>query len=174
MKRIFICVFAAGFQLFLGNARVDATETETPALLPGTGLEVSDSKSLCVVVEKLPTALVDRGLTRERVEARVNSILRKNGITPLARDAFSSSTELGALNSLDISIDAFGAAFSTQLAFVRPVSYLDGKTPRWVTASTWTRASVGLDLTLGTASILEGVGDGVEIFVNDFLKANHK
>ena len=48
------------------------------------GLEVDNTTSLDVLIEAVPEAAKNIGLTRERIEARVNQSLRKAGITPVS------------------------------------------------------------------------------------------
>ena len=123
-----------------------------------------------VVVEDLLSPEAEKlGLTRELVEARVNSTLRKSGIKPLDPDDKRSPTAY----FLNVRVSIVGSAFSINLFFCRRVSYTDGHAQYVKLADTWKRGITG-DLPSGHQHILDLVGEKTELFANEFLKANSK
>ncbi len=153
-------IFAAA--LLAEPFRVNATET----VQPGTGLENSNAKVIGVLVEEVSPETEKRGLTRERIEARVNSVLRKSGLKP-------SDKRDNDYTYLYINVKVIGSSFSLDLFFTRPVIYWDGDTQFSKLGKTWIRGGTGIS-TSGTQFILDALGDHTEVFANEYLKANSK
>jgi hypothetical protein len=139
------------------------------------GLETGSTTRLQVLIERLSEDENKIGLTRERVEARVNQSLRKAGITPIPlrpEEGFKVSEELG-LDHLYVNINATDSgSYSLSIEFQRRVFYQCRG--QWFTriGTTWNRGGVGM---AGDADYILGrIADNVEVFCNEFLKANGK
>ena len=136
---------------------------------PGNGLEVDSTTSLKVLIEEMSEEAKNIGLTYERIEARVNQSLRKAGITPESKP-FEVSGRNGAvyLNVAFVAKDCFRIS----LFFARPVFYRKGD--KWFTniGNTWHSGKTGI--AHGPDYILDGIAEMVEVFCNEFLKANGK
>jgi hypothetical protein len=109
------------------------------------------------------------GVTRDRIEARVNQLLRKSGITPVVPDpvAFGSSS-----GELYVNVSVNGTAFYMSMSFVRRVFY--NIADKWFTyiGNIWHNGRIGYSR--GADYILDEVGGQTERFCNEFLKANGK
>jgi hypothetical protein len=128
------------------------------------GLEVSDSSSVPVMIGRIEDA-EKLGLSREIIEARVNTVLRKNGLKPV--DGFNTQEP-----RYVVSVSTFGDCVRIDLVFLRMVTYRDGSKDYHIGARTW-------DYTTSVVSprataILDWISNGTEYFVNEFLKANGK
>lgn len=150
--------------LVLGcHSFVAATDT-----LRGNGLEVESTSRLCVTVENPGPDSEKLGLTRERIEARVNQILRKAGITPVAENDLQAGYHF-----LYVNINVSGSSFSITIQIDRPVFYQVANRSVTKHGTTWRRGSTG---THGGKRdfILDGLAGHIEVFCNEFLKANGK
>lgn len=116
----------------------------------GTGLELSGVTSIPVFVETLTPDGLARGLTRELVEARVSSILRKNGLKPFG--AFENKKD-PAPYCLEASVSVYHNAFHVRISLYRRVFYMDGGTPVESFAQTWSTEEIGTSVS-GTQFIL--------------------
>ena len=133
----------------------------------GNGLEVDNATSLAVLIEHVSEAANKIGLTRERIEARVNQSLRKAGITPVSAQP--------ALHDdyLYVSVNVVASSFSIAIYFERRVFYRSGGKLFTKTGTTWREVSTGV--AHGDADyILDAIAEYVELFCNEFLKANGK
>ncbi len=135
------------------------------AVTSKTGLELSNSVTIPVQI-----AFKDdpkSGLTTERIEAHVDTALRKNGLKPteMNSDAVPSPYLLVALS-------LYGSAFHLQIEFRRVVTYTDGKTDWSLYATTWKNGATGTYASLN--KLMELVEEQSELFANAFLKANGK
>jgi hypothetical protein len=134
----------------------------------GNGLEVDNATSLQVLIEDSSEEEKKIGLTGERIEARVNQSLRKAGITPVNANPAGPNDEY-----LYANVTAIGSgSYSVSIFFKRRVLYRSrGK---WFTeiGSTWNRGSAGY--ADDKDYILNRVAEHVEVFCNEFLKANGK
>jgi hypothetical protein len=130
------------------------------------GLEVEDPTVMPVTVENVSPDAERRGITRERIEARVNAILRKNSLKPVnedqTRDYF-----------LYVWVSVVGPAFDINVSFVREVSYYVGDQRKFTLGRTWTHGTTGVSQS-GSDYILDVVSEQTELFANAFLKANNK
>lgn len=133
----------------------------------GTGLEASGSVSVPVLVEDVSAEAQKRGITRDRIEARANAVLRKSGLKPFDDPGGKSGY------NLYIKVVVAGNAFSVNMYFRRIVSYSDGDTPYRIVATTWRNEITGVSSS-GSQYILDMVGDIAELFSNAYLKANNK
>lgn len=135
----------------------------------GNGLETDSTEQLRVLIEELSEDAKKIGLTRDRIEARVNQSVRKSGITPVVPGpvAFGSSG-----GELYVSVSVSGYGFCITMFFVRRVFYNIGD--RWFTyeGNTWHSLSIGYSREADY--ILDVVGAKVEGFCNEFLRANGK
>lgn len=129
-----------------------------------TGLE-SDSISIPVVVENLDDEAQKIGLSKDRIEARVNDVLRKNGLKP-------AENITGPFLSVRVSIN--GSASYIQLQFQRGVVYSGGNKEWMIHAVTWERGIIGRLGSSGATEVLNGISELSEVFANAFLKANGK
>ena len=146
------------------------------------GLEADSTTGLQVLIEQLQEEEKKIGLTRERLEARVNQSLRKAGITPVQLEpegGFRANKEQGS-DYLYVNVNVVTSpnrsmsGFTISIEFQRSVFYRShGK---WFMrgGATWSNSGTGI-ITAGDADyILDGVAQHVEVFCNEFLKANGK
>jgi hypothetical protein len=133
----------------------------------GNGLETDNTTQLQVLIEEITEAGRKIGLTGERIEARVNQSLRKAGITPVSLETGLSGGRL----YVNVNVMANGS-FGISIEFSRQVFYRSGD--KWLTKSgyTWNQGMVGYGPSRDF--ILDGVAEIVEVFCNEFLKANGK
>ena len=108
------------------------------------------------------------GLTRERIEARVNQSLRKAGITPVSAQPALHEDYL----YVSVNVVANGS-FTISIYFERRVFYRSGG--KWFTkiGSTW-REAAQESLTATRITYSTRIAEYVELFCNEFLKANGK
>jgi hypothetical protein len=140
-----------------------------------SGLEVSDASSVGVVIEDLNDKETKLGLSKEIIEARVNAVLRKNGLKPV--DATPEATD----HFYDLRIVVSGTSFVIEASFSRVITYNDGISERRTRANTWGVSYLGAWNRSPTGrsegavdSILKKVSEFTEVFANEFLKANQK
>jgi hypothetical protein len=154
----FIAVF---FRLLIATQADAATETTT-------GLEVANPSSVRVLIEDVTDDGKKLGLSEDIIEARVNAVLRRNGLKPV--EATNHCYYV-------VHVTVYGIYFATNVSFIREVTFNDGIGERSKLAKTWDRGSFG---TIGTNpsgkvnQILDGVSSLTEVFANEFLKANRK
>jgi hypothetical protein len=135
----------------------------------GNGLEADSTTSLKVLIEEMSEEAKNIGLTRERIEARVNQSLRKAGITPVSAQAD---------DYLYVNVNTLDSSFSISISFERRIFYRSGG--KWFTTigSTWHRSGTGIAQVAraarGADYILDRIAEYVEVFCNEFLKANGK
>jgi hypothetical protein len=135
-----------------------------------SGLEVSTADSMPVIVEQLSNDGEKLGLTREKIEARVNSVLRKNGLKPIDESA-----DEGFSYYYYVNVNVVSVAIAIEVDFNRHVRFNDGINERIkFGASTWSRGMLSTCRSCSAASILDKVSELTEVFVNEFLKANRK
>jgi hypothetical protein len=149
--------------------RVAATETD----LETTGLEVSDASSVGVGIENLDDDTKKIGLSKDMIEARVNAVLRKNGLKPF--DAMSKPTA----PFYCVQVSVVGIFSAINASFGRRVTFNDGIRESNALADTWKRgirgsADIGADPSKIVDSSLDEVSKLTEVFANEFLKANRK
>jgi hypothetical protein len=133
-----------------------------------TGLEVPPGTRIYVVVSGVDNNDKAKkiNLTKELIETKVNSQLSKNGIIP--------GTYWDAINTgifLSVGINIVGGAYSADVQFKRPVFYAIGKNRYSVTGIAWESGGLGTHANMNKP-ILESLIKGIDIFSNEFLKAN--
>jgi hypothetical protein len=106
----------------------------------GTGLEVDNYRELPYLVEDLPESILSTGLTRERIETRIELRMRSAGLTP---------TEAGSSPYLYVRIGGIGNGFDTQVDLNRDVNYYldDPSSDRYlvrqfIDAATWSTGTM--------------------------------
>jgi hypothetical protein len=125
---------------------------------------ISNASSVGVLIEDLTDDGKKLGLSKDIIEARVNAVLRKNGLKPVeATDHF-----------YYVQVSVYGVAFAVKVSFVRGVTFNDGIRERFTLADTWERAYLGTYSSQRMDSILDQVSTLTEQFANEFLKANGK
>jgi hypothetical protein len=135
----------------------------------GNGLEADNTTQLVVLIEELSEKAKNIGLARERIEARVNQLLRKAGITPVPADPKDDRVSVVYVN---VNVVASGS-FTISIFFERRIFYRSGD--RWFTTLgiTWNRSGTGIAHS-NADYILDRIAEHVEVFCNEFLKANGK
>jgi hypothetical protein len=157
-------IFVAAIVLPLLATGADAAPESAPR---PTGLEVSDASSVPVIIQELTGDAKERGLTRETIEARVNEVLRKNGLKPT-----DGLKDFQHDYNYDLTVSTKEAAVRIDTAFQRIVTYSDGITSHTIVAKTWNRGLTAVGLS--TTEILDNISEATEVFANEFLKANRK
>jgi hypothetical protein len=117
-------------------------------------------------VEDLSKSATELGLSKELIEARVNRVLRKAGITPTGlrpNDA-----------CLRILISVESKGFHVSTALYRMVFYKVNDIVYTIAAPTWERSCTGMTFKNDADYILKSTEDMTEIFCNEFLKSNEK
>ena len=107
------------------------------------------------------------------IEARVNAVLRKNGLKPF--DAMSKPTA----PFYCVQVSVVGIFSAINASFGRRVTFNDGIRESNTLADTWKRgirgsADIGADPSKIVDSSLDEVSKLTEVFANEFLKANRK
>jgi len=133
-----------------------------------TGLEVPSGTKIYVVVSGVDNDDEAKKikLTKELIESKVNSQLRKNGIIL--------GTHWDAVNTgifLSVGINVTGKAYSTDIQFKRPLFYNIGKKNYSVIGITWESGGLGTHANMNKP-ILDNLINSIDIFSNEFLKAN--
>jgi hypothetical protein len=147
----------------------------TGAVPDASGLEVSNASSVPVLIGDLTDDVTKLGLSKETIEARVNAVLRNNGLKPVE------DTSVTDHNYTISVILVSGSSFLIEASFNRAVTYSDGISERHTHAMTWARLHTGGWNRSPTGhdegavdSILRKVSELTEQFANEFLKANQK
>ena len=131
-----------------------------------SGLETANYKYVAVSVEALPAAARSIGLTKDRIQTRVELRLRSAGLTP-GNDSTKNNT------NLYVNINIVGGAFNVAVRYNRLVNFTTGNRVYSYTAATWNSASAG---THGgdAAFIMNWLDSLLDEFLNEYLKANQK
>ena len=158
MLKHFLVIMLLAPRAFVWGASDEATW--------GNGLEVDNTTQLKVLIEYMTEEQEKIGLARERIEARVNQSLRKAGITPV-------SAPPGTGDYLYVNVNALDSSFTISIAFERGIFYRSGG--KWFTtiAITWRNGGTGIAHS-NPDYILDRIAQNVEVFCNEFLKANGK
>ena len=138
----------------------------TRAIEWDSGLEIEDHKRMIVFIDGFNDDNQKAGLSKELVRAKVELQLRKNEINsnPI------SNLEDGYLY---INVNIVGSAYNVDVEFKRKVAYYSkGRTYNAI-ASVWETGGTG---TYGQDSsiILKNLSNLLDMFINDYLKANQK
>src|SRR4030042_805218 len=133
-----------------------------------TGLAVPSGTKIYVVVSGVDNNDEAKKikLTKELIESKVNSQLGKNGIIP---GIYWDAVKTGIF--LSVGINVIGGAYSTDIQFKRPVFYAIDKNRYSVTGITWKSGGLGKHANMNKP-ILENLINSIDIFSNEFLKAN--
>ena len=132
-----------------------------------TGLETANYKHVAVLVEGLTGADAgSMGLTKDRIQTRVELRLRSAGLIP-GKASSKSKTYLYVL------IGVVRKAHSISVRYRRGVSFITGDQQYRKSATTWNVASVG---THGgeAAYIINALDKYLDEFLNEYLKVNQK
>lgn len=169
----FCAAIASALVLVVGQ-HASAQDVDSPKQVskptipaPGSGLEVESPTLMPVLIEELSEDAAKLGLTRDRVEARVNSTLRKNGLRPV--EALGSEHDY----YYYVQVSIVGRSVAINVGFHRVVMYGIADNLRTANAATWNRGMSG-GLSSSVARVLDDVADMTEMFVDAFLKANRK
>jgi len=129
------------------------------------GLQVADPGKIRVLIEDLPSGAQRLGLSQQQVGARVSSNLRKAGIKPVDEAI---TPEI----VLYVQISVVENTVCVDVAVMRPVTFQVGDSIMSTLGTTWRK---GVSGRANTADyILQAVDRQVDVFCNEFLKANHK
>lgn len=128
-----------------------------------TGLEVDPGYQVWVVVEDLPPEARDIGLAEDRILSTVELQLRRNGV-PVTRERRNDPF-------LYVNINVSRSVFSINLMFPRTITFAARGELFECSAPTWLNGAMGQHS--GDASVLlDGLKEYVDLFSNDFLRAN--
>jgi hypothetical protein len=140
-----------------------------PEVTPGNGLETERTTPLGVLVEGVSEDAEKIGLTRDRIEARVNQSLRRAGITP------EEPTVRGMMHGrlyLYVNVNVLGSCFNISISLKREVYYRSGDKSFAMLGVTWDTGTTGQ--ARSSTFILDKISEDIELFCNEFLKANGK
>lgn len=133
-----------------------------------TGLEVEPGTKIYVLTEYLDgDEARSIGLTKDLITSKVELQLRRNGISVGTR-------EEGLVSGvyLYVNVGVTGQAFAVSVEFKRKLVYpVDGKIYS-VFATTYDQGSLGIYGSRGSNFILENLLKLIDIYSNDFLRAN--
>jgi hypothetical protein len=135
-------------------------------LSPESGLETVNYKYVSVVIEGLPADAGSIGLTKDRVQTRVELRLRSAGLT-LGHNSAKNKVYLY------VNVNVSGGTFATSIEYKRLVDFTTGNRLYRLMATTWEFNIVG---THGrdAAYIMNGLDQYLDKFLNEYLKANQK
>ena len=125
------------------------------------GLEYSSDK-LQLIVESLGEDAASIGLTKSRLQTKCELRLRQAGFTVM---------DSSLIPYLYVNINIHNNSFACDVSFRRVATFLDSGNMYATRVSTWSVGSLGAHG--GSASyIVESLDDKLDIFLNEFLKAN--
>ena len=131
----------------------------------GTGLEVADYRTVPYIVAGLSDDAAKAGLDLNRLRTRLELRLRQADLVPLDEVIVPAAF-------LYLEVLVVGEAFSIELQFRRPVSFSDaGLEYRVSHASVWQVNFAGTH-TNDAAFIIDVVDQGLDQFLNQYLKVN--
>jgi hypothetical protein len=136
-----------------------------PEAISGNGLEAIRTTPLDVLVEDVSDDAKKIGLSKEGIEACVNRTLRQAGITPGGPRDFA--------GAIFVNINVVGDSFTISISFKRPVFYSRGDKWFRTVGATWDQSVTGTHGRDGRY-ILDNIANQLEVFCNEFLKANGK
>ena len=130
------------------------------------GLETANYKYVALVVEGLSADAGSIGLTKDRIQTRVELQLRSAGLTP-GNDPSKNATYLY------VNILVTGSAFHVSVEYNRSVDFTTGDQQYYDTAATWDAGSGGTHG--GNAGyIMNSLDSQLAKFLNEYLKVNQK
>ena len=131
-----------------------------------SGLEIESHKRMYVVIEELVDGDRQAGLTKELIRAKVELQLRRNGINPNAKP----ENNDGYLN---VNVNVVRNAYHFDVRFKRIVMYSSEGRRYETVASVWEKSGNGT-FARDPLFILQHLADGLDVFINAYLKANQK
>ena len=127
------------------------------------GLEVDNHEEVQVIIENLSPAALNIGLTKDRIESRVNIRLRQVNLRPV--------TDSDRLSHLYINFTVIDQSYNIQLNFVRVVSYNAGDVEYYTPASVYSRLFSGI-YPQNSEDIISGLDQLLDVFISAYLNAN--
>ena len=134
--------------------------------LSDNGLETANYKSVAVLVEELSADARRIGLTKDRIQTRVELRLRSAGLTP-GKDSSKNETYLY------VRVKLGGSAYSAAVEYKRQVVFITGNRRYRYLATTWESASIGTHAR-SRVYIMNALDQQLDKFLNEYLKANQK
>jgi len=131
-----------------------------------SGLETANYKSVAVLVEELSADARRIGLTRDRIQTRVELRLRSAGLTPGKGSSKNAAY-------LYVRVKLGGSAYSAAVEYKRQVVFITGNRRYVYTATTWESANIGTHAR-SVVYIMNGLDKLLDEFSNAYLKANQK
>jgi hypothetical protein len=129
-----------------------------------SGLKVKDHESLNVTIEGLSDENRRKGLSKELIQAKIELQLRQYGINPTTAPRYEDGY-------LCIYVNIAGSAYSVDVEFKRRVRYsCNGNTYESI-ASVWETGGTGI-YGRDPSLIIQNLADLIDIFINDYIKAN--
>ena len=159
-----LVVILAVCAAFVSSAIDGRAQTTIP--IEKARLWVNDYQALHIVVEDLSQAEKDLGLTRERIQTKVELRLRQAGIRP--------RSQIGPSHYVYVRVSALGAMFHVDVKFDRFAEFtLPNGESYSMFVTTWTSSAMG---THGRDSeyIIGIVDQGLDEFLNEYPKANQQ
>ena len=161
---------------YFGDGRTQLDGDAVGALLRasiGDGLEADNYRAIEVLIESPPQSILNIGLTKERIQTRVEVRLRSLGISP---DLEFVPSDNG-YKRLYVNIGGAGDAFHISVELKRYMPYFvrspdgEGYLAGQVDATTWATSGTGTHA--GDATYVLGLLDGLlDRFLNEYLEAN--
>ena len=131
-----------------------------------SGLEIASHKRLNVVIEDLGDDERQAGLTKDLIRAKVELQLRRNGISPIAKDEYKPGY-------LYVWVSTVDHAFHVEVQFKRTVTYSSEGRMYETFTSVWGESYTGT-FAGGSSYILQQLANLLDLFINDYLKANQE
>jgi len=131
-----------------------------------SGLEIASHKRLEVIIEGLPDNSRQAGLTQDLIRAKVELQLRRNGISPIAKDEYKPGY-------LYVWVSTVDHAFHVEVQFKRTVTYSSEGRMYETFASVWGESYTGT-FAGGSSYILLTLANLLDLFINAYLKANQE
>ena len=132
-----------------------------------SGLKTANYKYVAVGVERLTTDEHKIGLTRDRIQTRVELRLRSAGLTP-GNDFSKNGT------ALHVNVNVIGDAFSIAVEYKRRVEFTTGNRRYRHVAMAWDSGTTGTHSRTGAVYIMNSLDQNLDKFLSAYLKANQK
>lgn len=129
-----------------------------------SGLEIENPRRMDVVIEGTDEGGQKNGLSADLIRAKVELYLRRNNIIPNAKPEYKDGY-------LYVNINIVGKAFSCTVEFKRKVNYVVKGRTYEILATVWSDSGTGTHGS-DTSFIFQHLSDGLDMFVNEYLKAN--
>ena len=165
-----------------GTATQDApvpsfTKPVNGMCIPNTPSALYALKGVCVNVEELPPAVTTAGVTKEEVNTVSELHIRQAGISVVSEDFFlKSSRGYGvvyvSMNALDLKE---GTAYTVSVSAELDAVLCSTSSAKCLNAVVWDKEIIAYaPASEASARIKESLAGLVDMFANDFLKANPK